>query len=288
MGKFAVFGDSILDKYSFYDSNRNSPEAHVPIIVNETNEYFLGGAGLVSDTLIDLGNEVDLYTMLGQELNSEIFKSLVNKISIFDFAEKKYKLTLKERIIVNQNYFLRKDYDAEEPPNIERVLTTFNELVNTYDAIVFVDYNKGFFNKNIFDLLSKIAAENNLLSILDPNINNELDFKNLDFIKLNESEAEYFSKKNTLEDIFKTLNKNNLNVIITLSSKGAVTKIDNELIFAHSKKIKPVDVSGCGDVFLANFISNYIKTNNLKLSLENSVNESTKYVSFFGNKKSDN
>ena len=115
MGKFAVFGDSILDKYSFYDSNRNSPEAPVPIIVNETNEYFLGGAGLVSDTLIDLGNEVDLYTMLGQELNSEIFKSLVNKISIFDFAEKKYKLTLKERIIVNQNYFLRKDYDAEEP-----------------------------------------------------------------------------------------------------------------------------------------------------------------------------
>ena len=86
MAKFAVFGDSILDKYSFYNSNRVSPEAPVPVIVNETNEYFWVG-GLVSDALIDLGNEVDLYTMIGNGSNSEIFKSLVNGINIFDFAK---------------------------------------------------------------------------------------------------------------------------------------------------------------------------------------------------------
>ena len=285
MGKFAVIGDSILDKYSYYDSFRNSPEAPVPIITNEESEYFLGGAGLVSDTLIDLGNEVDLYTMIGNELNSKIYKSLVNKIKIFDFAENKYSLTLKERIIVNKKYSLRKDYDAEDSPNEDSVIETFIHLINKYDAVLFVDYNKGFLTKKLFDSLSKIASENNLLQILDPNINNELDFKNVNFIKLNEIEAKYFSKKNKLEDIFKRLKKNNLNVIITLSSKGAVTEIDNKLIFVNPKKIKPVDVSGCGDVFLANFISNFIKTNNLKLSIENSVNESSKYVSFFGNQK---
>lgn len=285
MGKFAVIGDSILDKYSYYDSFRNSPEAPVPIITNEESEYFLGGAGLVSDTLIDLGNEVDLYTMIGNELNSKIYKSLVNKIKIFDFAENKYSLTLKERIIVNKKYSLRKDYDAEDSPNEDSVIETFIQLINKYDAVLFVDYNKGFLTKKLFDSLSKIASENNLLQILDPNINNELDFKNVNFIKLNEIEAKYFSKKNKLEDIFKRLKKNNLNVIITLSSKGAVTEIDNKLIFVNPKKIKPVDVSGCGDVFLANFISNFIKTNNLKLSIENSVNESSKYVSFFGNQK---
>lgn len=285
MGKFAVIGDSILDKYSYYDSFRNSPEAPVPIITNEKSEYFLGGAGLVSDTLIDLGNEVDLYTMIGNELNSKIYKSLVNKIKIYDFAENHYNMTLKERIIVNKKYSLRKDFDAEKSPNENSVIETFLDLINKYDAVLFVDYNKGFLTKKLFDSLSKIASVNNLLQILDPNINNELDFKNVNFIKLNEIEAKYFSKKSKLKDIFKRLKKNNLNVIITLSSKGAVTEIDNKLIYVNPKKIKPVDVSGCGDVFLANFISNYIKTNNLKLSIENSVSESSKYVSFFGNQK---
>ena len=219
MAKFAVFGDSILDKYSFYNSNRTSPEAPVPIIMNETNEYFMGGAGLVSDALIDLGNEVDLYTMVGNESNSEIFKSLVNGINIFDFAKNNYNVTTKERFIVNEKYFLRKDHDAQESPEINKVLSIFNELIDTYDAVIFVDYDKGFLSESLFNLLSEVASYNNLLSILDPNINSEKDFKNLDFVKLNLREAKHFTKKNNLEEIFKDLNKNNLTSIITLSSE---------------------------------------------------------------------
>ncbi len=288
MAKFAVFGDSMLDKYSFYNSNRTSPEAPVPIIINETNEYFLGGAGLVADTLIDLGNDVDLYTMVGVDSSSEIFKSLVSKINIFDFAENNYKLTTKERFIVNKKYFLRKDHDAQESPEIEKVISTFNELIDTYDAVIFVDYNKGFLSKRLFDYLSEISSNKKLLSILDPNINNLQDFKNLDFVKLNLSEAKHFSKKNNLEEIFKDLNKNNLISIITLSSEGAVTQINDKLIFVDAEEIQAIDVSGCGDVFLANFISHFIQSNDIKLSIETSVEKSSKYVSFFGNKKSDN
>ena len=83
MGKFAVFGDSILDKYSFFNSDRISPDAPVPVINDEKNEYYLGGAGLVSDKLIDLGNEVDLYTMIGDTSNSKRFKYLAEGINIF-------------------------------------------------------------------------------------------------------------------------------------------------------------------------------------------------------------
>ena len=288
MAKFAVFGDSILDKYSFYNSNRVSPEAPVPVIVNESNEYFLGGAGLVSDALIDLGNEVDLYTMIGNGSNSEIFKSLVNGINIFDFAENNYNVTTKERFIVNEKYFLRKDHDTIDSPDIDKVISIFNELIDKYEAVVFVDYNKGFLFESLFNLLSEVASHNNLLSILDPNINNQKDVKNLDFVKLNLSEAEHFSKKNNLEEIFKNLNKNNLTTIITLSSKGAVTQIGDNLIFTPTEEIQAIDVSGCGDIFLANFISNYLENKDLKLSIEMSVVESSKYVSFFGNKKSDN
>lgn len=288
MAKLAVFGDSILDKYSFFNSDRTSPEASVPVINDETNEYYLGGAGLVSDKLIDLGNEVDLYTMIGDSSNSKIFKSLNKGINIFDFSEKSYDVTIKERIIVNGNYYLRRDVDANATPNSSEVIANFQELISTYDAAVFVDYNKGFLTQNLFDLLSSMTSENNIISILDPNIHNIHKFYNLDFIKLNELEAQHFSKKKNLEEIFSELNILNVSSVVTMSSKGAVTQIDGELFYANPKHIKAIDVSGCGDVFLANFISSYILNSDIRASIKSAVNESTDYVSFFGNKKNDN
>ena len=205
MAKLAVFGDSILDKYSFFKSYRTSPEAPVPVINDEVNEYYLGGAGLVSDKLIDLGNdvsampgmmalvseklidlgnEVDLYTMIGDSSYSKIFTSLIKDINVFDFAEKGYDVTTKERIIVNGNYFLRKDVDSKLAPNLSDVVAKFSESISTYDGAIFVDYDKGFLNQNLFNLLAGLTSENNITSILDPNINNIQNFHNLDFIKL--------------------------------------------------------------------------------------------------------
>lgn len=287
MATFAVFGDSILDKYSFFKSDRTSPEAPVPVIKDEKNEYYLGGAGLVSDKLIDLGNKVDLYTMVGDSSNSKIFKSLTEGINIFDFGKKSYDVTVKERIIINENYYLRRDVDAKEAPDSSDVVAKFLDLISTYDGAVFVDYNKGFLTQNLFDLLSSITSENNIISILDPNVNNILKFHNLDFIKLNESEGQHFSKKINLEEIFNELNKFNVSPILTMGSKGAATQIDGELFYVSTRDVKVIDVSGCGDVFLSSFISNYIINNDIQLSIRSAVNESTNYVSFFGNKKND-
>ena len=45
--KIAVFGDSILDSYTYYLSNRLSPEAPVPIVHSMEEKYSLGGCGNV-------------------------------------------------------------------------------------------------------------------------------------------------------------------------------------------------------------------------------------------------
>ena len=37
--KIAVFGDAILDLFSYYTSPRQSPEASVPIIIKQKEEY---------------------------------------------------------------------------------------------------------------------------------------------------------------------------------------------------------------------------------------------------------
>ena len=45
--KVAVFGDTILDIFTYYTSPRLSPEAPVPIIIENRRDYFAGGAGLL-------------------------------------------------------------------------------------------------------------------------------------------------------------------------------------------------------------------------------------------------
>ena len=63
MKKIAVIGDSILDKYSFYISNRMSPEAPVPVAEKIDSNYSIGGAGLVAKRL----TEERLYKVLAPQ-----------------------------------------------------------------------------------------------------------------------------------------------------------------------------------------------------------------------------
>ena len=70
----AILGDVILDKFSFYKSNRISPEAPVPIIELEKFEYFPGGASLTASNLNKLGCNVDIFTQIGDDKNGKIYR----------------------------------------------------------------------------------------------------------------------------------------------------------------------------------------------------------------------
>ena len=70
--KVAVFGDTILDIFSYYTSPRLSPEAPVPVIIENSRDYFAGGAGLLSKKMSEMDISIDLYTEIGQDINGKI------------------------------------------------------------------------------------------------------------------------------------------------------------------------------------------------------------------------
>ena len=84
----AVIGDSILDKYTFYNSTRLSPEAPVPVITYIEEKETRGGAGLVYENLKSLGVDVDMFETSGQ-------------------------VSVKTRIICDGHYITRIDDDAQ-------------------------------------------------------------------------------------------------------------------------------------------------------------------------------
>ena len=135
--KVAVFGDTILDIFSYYTSPRLSPEAPVPVIIENSRDYFAGGAGLLSKKMSEMDISIDLYTEIGQDINGKILKKKLQNINIFDYSKKSYQTTVKERIIVDNKYYLRKDVEKFQRPIKKNILSDFVNNISSYDAIIF-------------------------------------------------------------------------------------------------------------------------------------------------------
>ncbi len=284
--KIAVFGDSILDSFTFYLSNRMSPEAPVPVIEPSNKKYFPGGAALTSAKLAFYKNDVDLYTQIGKDQYGKILNDTLGKVKIINFGSTKYSTILKNRIIVNNKYHLREDLEFLSEPNVNtKIIKAFKENIRQYSAVVFVDYNKGFLNKTLFNKLKNLCIENNLKTFIDPHVKNVFDFKGIDYIKPNLSESRIITGKNNVRSALRELeSKYDAIPIITLGSKGAVTIIDNKIIYSETYKTKFIDSSGCGDIFLATFINSIINNNALKICLNNAVKQATESCKIFGYK----
>ena len=140
-------------------------------------------------------------------------------------------------------------------------------------------------NKTLFNKLKNLCIENNLKTFIDPHVKNVFDFKGIDYIKPNLSESRIITGKNNVRSALRELeSKYDAIPIITLGSKGAVTIIDNKIIYSETYKTKFIDSSGCGDIFLATFINSIINNNALKICLNNAVKQATESCKIFGYK----
>src|SRR5207244_10668670 len=75
----ALVGDLMLDRYIFGDTERVSPEAPVPVVHFQREEYRLGGAGFVLASLAALGANVRLIGLIGpDEAGREIRRRLTD------------------------------------------------------------------------------------------------------------------------------------------------------------------------------------------------------------------
>ena len=281
--KVAVFGDSILDLFSYHISPRQSPEASVPIIIKEKEEYFAGGAALLSTKLSELGTSVDLFTQIGKDLNSKILKSKLKNLNVFDYSKSSYKTTIKERIIVENKYYLRKDNEEIQSPFRKSIIDTFKKKASRYDAVIFSDYAKGFLDKNLFNNIKVICQTNNLLTFIDPSIKNKFDFKDINYFKPNFEEAVKLSERKTLKEILNYLSSAyNTIPVITLGESGSASIENNKVIYSNKYKTKTVDTSGSGDIFFAYFVYSILNNKSLLQSLNYSSKEASKHVKFFG------
>ena len=115
--KVLVIGDLMLDKYSWGEVDRISPEAPIPVMKVIREEKRLGGAGNVAMNLINLGAKVIVCGVIGSDENGNFIQKLLstNGIDISGvIISEDFKTCLKHRMIAGQNHLLRMDIDPEQ------------------------------------------------------------------------------------------------------------------------------------------------------------------------------
>ena len=215
-----LIGDSCTDKYNIGIVDRISPEAPVPVL-KIINTYDLPGmAANVNLNLINLNIEADFVTN----------DSPVTKTRFID-----------ER---SGQHLLRVD----DEPTVPRWSGRCPQNIDSYDAIIVSDYNKGFLDYSQIHSLIKGSSCPVFIDTKKQNLNmfNMPDV----FVKVNESE-------------FKNSTSKHDNLIVTLGSRGAMY---NDHLYP-TKKVEVMDVCGCGDTFMAALVTQYLFTKDIEKAI---------------------
>lgn len=141
-----VVGDAMLDRYWFGSVDRISPEAPVPIVAVNREEYRLGGAANVALNAATLGGRSALLSVVGDDEPADRINVMLENAGIEALLKRVPSLqtTVKLRVSGRAQQLIRIDF--EDRPDHE-VLAAMTDLFTAhamhFGSIIFSDYGKG-------------------------------------------------------------------------------------------------------------------------------------------------
>lgn len=270
-----VVGDVGIDKYTFGEVKRISPEAPVPVL-EVTKEWLkLGLAANISHNLKTLGVKSTLCGVVGSDNNANVFDNLLEdeQLNTWGIVRTSSRPTIfKERVTTNTQQICRIDYESNDQidDQTEKKLQQRVEgFAETHKALILEDYAKGTLTKNLIHSLIEKFNEVGKLVAVDPGRSTPpLYYKGATLLKPNLSEAKIMVenlgyKEKKLENLAKILiEKLDLKMlVITLGPDGMAlldTKNQPKLKIIPTVANEVFDVSGAGDTAISVLTSSLI------------------------------
>ncbi len=148
--RVAVVGDVMLDHFLFGRADRISPEAPVPVVRVDRDEYRLGGAANVAHNIRALGAEATLIGLVGDDEAARLLRREMTTSGIADrwlVVDRERQTTRKVRVVSARNQQVaRLDYeqDVEPAPTTGSALALgLTAAARDAHVIVVSDYRKG-------------------------------------------------------------------------------------------------------------------------------------------------
>ena len=264
--KTLVIGDILLDYSIEGSAERLNPEIPaVPLIKVRDTDYRLGGAGNVARNLASLGAGCCLFGQIGRDAGGEKIRELCDKERIRTYLVDSGRETpVKQRLFSDGHYIVRVDFGENnlEPisPELERDLAEeVIKTINLYDLVIFSDYDKGIFRRDLAKRVIEASKEKGILTLADPKPRNIYSFQGCDIIRPNRKEAEEitgmrYNGKN-LGEIARNLAERTKSKyeVITCGDDGAFAyhAESNISTIIPVKKVEIGDATGAGDTFAA-------------------------------------
>jgi len=281
--RLLVVGDVVLDQYIKGSVTRISPEAPVPIVLQEESFYTPGGAANVANNLASLGADVTLVSKIGDDIEGSILKSELAKRHIRInglFIDANMDTIFKTRIIAQHQQIVRLDRERCHNSGLDlikesKILPFLRRYLKDFHAVIISDYGKGLIDSRLLAQVHELAFEYKLPVVVDPKLEDLREYGQVSCITPNKKEAEA-ALKNISDEARKAFGMRSVklddkdeieangsgllkflgieSLLITLGEHGMY-------LFEHDKKPFPIptmarqvfDVSGAGDTVISVF-----------------------------------
>lgn len=277
-----VVGDIGVDKYTYGDVKRISPEAPVPVLEVSKEWNKLGLAANVSDNLKSLTVTSTLCGVVGEDSRADLLESMLEEGNLKTWGivrDASRMTTYKERVTTATQQICRVDYESRHPLDsavFKRFTARFAEFAKEHSGLIIEDYGKGLFSQELLAHAIATFNEAGKLVAVDPSRTTPpIWYKGAKLLKPNLTEAHImiealgFFKERKVETIAQALvDKLSLEkVIITLGPQGMAmldTKGDGKLHVIPTVANEVYDVSGAGDTAISAITAALLAGGNLE------------------------
>ena len=192
-----VVGDVMLDQFTIGRVTRISPEAPVPVVAFERDEYRAGGAANVALNVRALGAEVELIGLVGGDEPAARLRELLQVADVHSaglITDEKRRTTTKVRIVTTRNQQVaRVDYESEEAasePVEDALIRQLRDRIRRTGAVVVSDYLKGLVTRRLMASVIAAAQEQGVPVLVDPKIPHLDHYAGASIVTPNHHEAE--------------------------------------------------------------------------------------------------
>lgn len=260
-----VVGDVMLDTYLGCRALGVADEAPVPLLEIHSRSDALGGAANVARNLARLGAGTALVGLVGADSQGDVVRGLLRESGVDGLLlETRRPTTLKTRVLSGDHYYLRLDEEQTSPPTEAEqaaLASTIEARLSEADLLVVSDYDKGLLSPGLAERIERLAREGGRRIVADLKPRNALDWRHLDLIAPNLSEARSLcallhpggEPGDDAEPLVESLRSRlGCAVVLKMGSRGMLiappTGSPSRL---EALCRSPVEVSGAGDTVLA-------------------------------------
>lgn len=263
--KVMVIGDLMIDEYLWGHTDRISPEAPVPVVSVDREDYTLGGAGNVIHNLTAMGAKVIAVGTAGTGRAGKMIFEKLEELGIGTggvISEPDRPTTRKTRVIASNQQVLRIDKEIKKEiteKTLEKLVRFIETQITDVNLIILSDYDKGLISKVFVRKIVRLAKEYGILILADPKSLNFSKYENVNILTPNKKEASLAANVDIKTDIDlftagrKIMDQVKLDkLLITCGKDGMVLFETGKKPMTIASEARQVfDVSGAGDTVIS-------------------------------------